>query len=88
MLDPNSDIFKVDAYPDADFVGMFGHERHDDPACAKSFTGFIVRFVDFPVLCISKLQTETSLYTMEAGIISIARFFRELFLLNQHYLIT
>ena len=44
VLDPNSDIFKVDAYPDADFSVMYGHQRHDDPAYSKSFTGFIIKF--------------------------------------------
>ena len=30
VLDPNYDIFKVDAYPDADFAVIYGHERHKD----------------------------------------------------------
>ena len=42
MLDPNSDIFKVDAYPDADFAGMYGQENPDDPTCDKSLAGFII----------------------------------------------
>ena len=25
----------IDAYPDADFDGMYGHEKPTDPACAK-----------------------------------------------------
>ena len=65
MLDPNYDIFKVDVYPDADFAGIHGNERHDDPECAKSCTGFIITFADFPVLWIFKLQTEIALSTME-----------------------
>ena len=44
MLDPNSDIFKVDSYPDADFAVIYVHERHDDISCAKSRTGFIITF--------------------------------------------
>ena len=36
VMDPSSDVCKIDAYPDADFAGMFGHEDHTDPACAKS----------------------------------------------------
>ena len=79
VLDPNSDILKVDAYPDADFSGIYGQKKHDDPACAKSFTGFIITFADCPVLWISKLQTVTAIYTMEAEIISLAHFCREMF---------
>ena len=57
LLDPNPDIFKIDAFPDAEFSGMYGRKNSDDPACAKSYTGFIITFADFPVYCISKLQT-------------------------------
>jgi hypothetical protein len=46
-------------YPDADFAGMYGHEEHTDPACAKSRTGFIIIFADCTVFW-------TALLTMEA----------------------
>ena len=70
---------KIDAYPDTDFSGMYGHEEHSDPACAKSRTGFIIAFADFPVFWQSKLQTVTALSTMEAKIIALAACCRELF---------
>ena len=66
VLDPSSDIFKVDAYSDAGFAGMYWQKRHDDPTCANIFTGFIITFYACPVLWISKFQTETSLSTMES----------------------
>ena len=44
VMNPSSDVCKNDAYPDADFAGMYGHEDHTDPACAKSRTGFIITF--------------------------------------------
>ena len=28
VMNPSSDVCKIDAYPDADFAGMFGHEDH------------------------------------------------------------
>ena len=34
----------IDAYPDADFSGMYGHEKPTDPACAKSCSGFVIVF--------------------------------------------
>ena len=49
LLDPNSDIFKVDAYPNYYFAGIYGHKNLDDPSCAKSCTGFIITFSDCPV---------------------------------------
>ena len=38
VMNPSSNVCKIDAYPDADFAGMYGHEEHTDPACAKSQT--------------------------------------------------
>ena len=60
VMDPSSDVCKIDAYPDADFAGMFGHEDHTDPACTKSRTGFIITFADCPIFWQSKLQTVLS----------------------------
>ena len=34
-MDPSSDVCKIDAYPDTDFAGMFGHEDHTDPAAPR-----------------------------------------------------
>ena len=64
VLDQNYDIFKVDVYPDTEVSGMCGQENPNDSTCAKSRNGFIITFSDFPVFWISKLQTETALYTM------------------------
>ncbi len=69
----------IDVYLDADVAGMYGHEKHMDPACAKSLTGFIITFADYPVLWQSMLQTETALSTMEAKIIALSACCRELF---------
>ena len=79
ILNPDSAMCKVDAYPDADFAGTYGHEKPTDPACAKSRSGFIIMFSDCPVLWVSKLQTETALSTMEAEINALAHCCRELF---------
>ena len=68
VMNPSSDVCKIDAYPNADFAGMIGHEDYTDPVCAKSWTGFIITFADCPVFWQSKLQTEMALLTMEAEI--------------------
>ena len=57
VLDPNYDVCKVDAYPDANFVEIYGHEKPADPAYVKSRTNFIFSFEYFPVLWFSKLHT-------------------------------
>jgi hypothetical protein len=79
VMNPSSNVCKIDAYPDADFAGMYGHEDCTDPACAKSYTGFIITFAECPVFWQSKLQTETALSTMGAKIIALSACCRELF---------
>jgi hypothetical protein len=78
ILKPSGNL-KIDAYPDADFAGLYGHEKSHDPACAKSRTGFVITVSDCPMVWVSKLQTETALSTMEAEIIALAHCCRELF---------
>jgi hypothetical protein len=70
VINPTKEL-TLDAYPDADFAGMYGHEKPSDPACAKSRSGFVIVFAGVPVLWQSKLQTETTLSTMEAQIIAL-----------------
>jgi hypothetical protein len=73
-----SDSLKIDSYPDADFAGLYGHEKPTDPSCVKSRSGFVITVADCPVLWQSKLQTETALSTMEAEIIALAHSCKEL----------
>jgi hypothetical protein len=54
IMNPSTDICKIDAYPDADFAGMYWHEKPVDPSCVKSCTGCVITFADVPILC--KLQ--------------------------------
>ncbi len=43
VINPTREL-TIDAYPDADFSGMYGHEKPTDPACAKSRSGFVIVF--------------------------------------------
>jgi hypothetical protein len=79
VMNPSSDVCKIDAYPDADFAGMYGHEDHTDSICAKSCTGFIITFAECPVFWQLKLQTETALSMMEAEMFALSACCRELF---------
>jgi hypothetical protein len=81
VMNPSADICKIDAFPDADFVGMYGHEKPTDPSCAKSCTGFVITFAYIPILWQSKLQTETALSTMEAKVIALLACCESYFLL-------
>ena len=80
ILTPTSSVLNVEAYPDADFGGLYGHEHPSDPACVKSRTGFVIKVANCPVLWKSQLQSsKTALSTMEAEITALAHCCRELF---------
>ena len=51
----------IDFYTDADFAGMWGHEYPQYPIYARSRTGFVATFSNFPLLWVSKLQAEIAL---------------------------
>jgi hypothetical protein len=50
VMNPSTGTCKIDAYPAADFAGMYGHEKPTDPSCVKSCSGFIITFADVPIL--------------------------------------
>ena len=79
IITPNSNFLNIDAYPDADFAGLYGKEKADDPACVKSRTGFVILVGDCPVVWKSTLQSKTALSTMEAEITALAHCCKELF---------
>ena len=66
IMNPNSNICKLDCYIDADFAGMYGHELPTDPECVKSRTRLVITFDDCPVYLASKLQNEIELSKMES----------------------
>ena len=77
VIKPTRDL-TIDAYADAYFAGIYGHEKPIDPVCARSCSGFVIVFSGVTVLWQSKLQTETALSTMEAEVIALAACMREL----------
>ena len=79
VMNSSTELCKIDTYPDADFSGMYGHEKPTDPSCVKSCTGFVTTFAYVPILWQSKLQMETALSSMEAEIIALVTCCRELF---------
>ena len=79
VMNPSTDICKIDAYLDADFAGMYGHKKPVDPSCVKGCTGFVITFDDAPILWKSQLQMETALSTMEAKIMVLSACCRDLF---------
>jgi hypothetical protein len=62
-----------EVYADADFAGNFNKlDAPADPDTARSRTGYLVYYAGCPIFWQSKLQTEISLSTTEAEIISMS----------------
>ena len=78
ILNPNSNVCKLDCYPDADFAGIYGHELPTDPECGKSRNRFFITFAYCPIYWVSKLHTETALSTTESDINTLDHSCREL----------
>ena len=51
----------VDCYTDEDLAGLWGNENTQDPICARNRNGFVANFPNFPLLWVSKTQTDISL---------------------------
>ena len=79
MILKPTETLNINAYPDADFAGLYGYEDNNDPVCVRSRTGFVITVANCPVLWSSKLQTETAMSTMEAEVIALANCCKELF---------
>ena len=68
----------VDFYANVDFDGLWGHENPQDPICARIRTGFVVTFSNFPLLWVSKLQTDTALSALYSEYVAISHSVRAL----------
>ena len=77
ILTPTEEL-NIDAYPDADFAGLYGYEDSLDPVCVRSRTGFVICVASCPILWQSKLQTEIATSTMEAEIVALGACCKEL----------
>jgi len=71
IIKPTTNI-GINAYPDADFSGLYGYEDNNDPVCVRSRTGYVITVAGCPIYWSSKLQTETATSTMEAKVIALA----------------
>ncbi len=78
ILTPSNN-FKIDCYPDADFAGLWGRNKKQDPHCIRSRTGYVICFADCPILLKSKLQMEIALSTMEAEYVALSTSCHDLF---------
>ncbi len=50
IMKPSEKLFKIDSFPDANFVGMHRYEAMDDPVCVKSRTGCVIIVGNLPIM--------------------------------------
>ena len=77
VFNPSKELV-VDCYTDADFAGLWRHEDPQDPICAISITGFVLKFANCPLLWMSKLQTEIALSTLHSDYVALSHSIRAL----------
>ena len=77
VLTPMPEL-NIDAYPGADFDGLYGYEDSLDPVYVGRRTGYVICGTTCPMLWKSSLQTGTAPSTMEAKAIAMAAYCREL----------
>jgi hypothetical protein len=77
MKPMNTKSFKMDAYVDSDFLGLYGKERRSDPDNVKSRTGYVICLNDCPIVWSSKLQESIALSTMMAEYYALSTAMRE-----------
>jgi hypothetical protein len=74
-------VKRIDAYPDADFAGLYSYKDNNDPVCVCSHTSYVITVTGCPIYWSSKLQTETATSTVEAEIIAFGSCCRKLLLI-------
>ena len=60
------DEFQMEAHADLDFMGLYGHERRDDPDNMRSRAGYVILLNGCPIAWKTKLQEGVSTSTMMA----------------------
>ena len=58
---------ELDCYMDSDFAGLFPVYLAQDLNSTKSRTGYVILYQGYPILWISKMQTQCALLTMESS---------------------
>ena len=60
------DMMHLEMFVDADFAGMYGYERPEDPMSVTSRSGYIIKLGSWPIIWKSYLQGHKSSSTLES----------------------
>jgi hypothetical protein len=75
--------FKIDAYVDADFLGIYGKESREDPDNVRSRGGHIILVNNCPIIWQSKLIDGICMSTMMAEYYALSTAMREVLPLRE-----
>ena len=78
IMTPDQENLRIDMYADADFAVLYTTEDKMDNVSVKSRSGVLLTFGNFPILWSSKLQSEITLYMLEAEYIALSQGMRDL----------
>ena len=72
------DITKgIECYVDADFAGGYHFDLNEEPISTFSRTGYVIKYLNVPLIWVSKLQSEIALSTVEAEYIALSQSLRD-----------
>ena len=69
---------EIECYSDADFAGAWWKEDEDQVGSVLSWTGYMIKFSNFPIVWVSKSETEIALLITESEYISLSQRMRDL----------
>ena len=78
-----SQDLKVKCQEDAEFTGLWEIEHDQDPTCVKSRTDYLIEFVSYLLIWVSKLQTCIALSTMKVQYIALSYSIRDLIIIRR-----
>ena len=78
IVRPSEGSIEINCYVDADFTGLWKNSDVMDPHCVRSRTGYIIFVNNCAVIWKSKLQSLTSLSTIESEYIALSDSCRDL----------
>ena len=73
----------IECYADYDWYGLWFREDADKVGSVLSRTGYIIKFENYPIVWVSKMQTDIDLSTTEAEYISMSKSMRDFITLRQ-----
>ena len=69
---------EIECYVDADLAGGWNQEEVKDPDSVIYRTGYVITNANFPIILVSRLQTEIALSTTEAEYIALSQVMRDI----------